>query len=202
MVFFYQITMVHTPQENGRVERKHRYILKMAHALLFQANLPIRFWEECFLTVEYFINRTPSSVLDRKTPFEFLFNKILSYSHIQSFEYLAYIHDNWVPKNKFCSWGRKCVFLGYSYGKKGWKLFDLDTHDILCSRNVVFLKSIFPYSSGTQHSSPFPMALPYNFGELPYPSKSTSKLAAARGSPRPIDDWFRPIPLPSYVGNC
>lgn len=80
--FFSQKGILHdtscvaTPQQNARVERKHRHILNIARALRFQANLPIRFWGECVLAATHIINRTPTVANKGITPYEVLFWKV------------------------------------------------------------------------------------------------------------------------------
>ncbi|XP_019225588.1 PREDICTED: uncharacterized protein LOC109207161 [Nicotiana attenuata] len=81
MTFFQEKGIIHqktcpyTPQQNGVVERKHKYLLETARALLYQSKLPIKYWGECTLTATFIINELPSNVLNNKSPFELLYNK-------------------------------------------------------------------------------------------------------------------------------
>eukprot|EP00261_Vitis_vinifera_P034093 XP_019075336.1 PREDICTED: uncharacterized protein LOC109122571 [Vitis vinifera] len=143
----FQTSCVGTPQQNGRVERKHKHILNVGRALRFQANLPIYFWGESVLAAAHLINRTPSPLLHNKTPFEILFGTPPSYAAIHTFGCLSFAHDQKSKGDKFASRSRKCVFLGYPFGKKGWKLFDLDTKELFVSRDVKFFEDVFPFGN-------------------------------------------------------
>lgn len=49
--------------------------LNVAHALRFQAHLPIQFWGYCVLAASYLINRTPTYILKGKTRFEIFYKR-------------------------------------------------------------------------------------------------------------------------------
>jgi len=50
-------------------------------------------------------------------------------------------------KDKFTSRSKKCVFVGYPFGTKGWKVFDLKTKKKIICRDAIFYENLFPFKN-------------------------------------------------------
>ncbi|XP_019238963.1 PREDICTED: uncharacterized protein LOC109219019 [Nicotiana attenuata] len=152
----HQTSCLHTLQQNGVVERKHKHLLETARALLFQSKLPLKYWGECVLTATYLVNRFPSPLLQRKSPFELLHGSSPSFAHLKAFGCLCFAAVPKPYRDKFKSRTIPSDFIGYSSGKKAYKLLNLSSSVIFHSRDAVFHEHIFPYSDASTSSPLFP----------------------------------------------
>ncbi|KAK2381296.1 myosin-16 [Trifolium repens] len=149
----HQTTCVETPEQNGRVERKHQHLLNVGRAFLFQAKLPKSLWNYAIQHATYLINRTPTPVLNNKSPFEILHNSLPNLEHLKVFGSLTFASTLTAHRTKLEPRSRKCIFLGYKQGVKGTILFDLANKEIFLSRNVTRYDHILPYTSSNNQPS-------------------------------------------------
>lgn len=159
----HQTSCNYRPQQNARVERKHRHVLEVARALMFQSGLHLSFWGESVLTAAFIINRLPSSILNNKCPYELLYNKPVDYNQIKAFGCLAFAMNPVHTTDKFKPRGVPCVFVGYPPTQKGYRLLDLKTMQLFVSRDVSFNESIFPLNKNTPkpYMTPLPTEMPH-----------------------------------------
>lgn len=148
--------VVHTPQQNGVVKRKHRHIFEVARAIRFQGSITIKFWGECVLVVLYLINRLPTGLLQGQSPHEVFHQLRPSLDHLRTVGCLCYAttHSRY---DKFSPRADACIMMGYSLTQKGYVLYILGSKKFLVSRDVIFKEDIFPFKQiKDQHIPIFP----------------------------------------------
>lgn len=133
-------TNPYTPEQNGISERFIRTIVEKAKCLLFDADLEKRFWAEAAHTAVYLQNRTVTTSLNYKTPFEIWTGRKPDVSHLRVLGSTVMVH---VPKQNRLKWDRKsekCILVGYSNDVKGYRIYNPKTNVITTSRDVVILE--------------------------------------------------------------
>jgi hypothetical protein len=143
----HQRSCVETPQQNGRVERKHQHILNVGRALLFQSKLPKHFWSYALLHATFLINRVSTPLLQNKSPYQVLHNHVPDLSQFKVFGSLCFASTLSCHRSKLDPRARKSIFLGFTPGMKGYVLYDLHFKNIFVSRHVTFHDHILPYTS-------------------------------------------------------
>ena len=136
----------HAHQQNGSAERKHRHILEVGLSLLANASMPLKFWDEAFLTATHLINMLPSPVIQNATPMERLLTEKPDYTSLRVFGCACWPNLRPYNTRKLAFRSKQCVFLGYSNMHKGVKCLDVASGRVYISRDVVFDESVFPFA--------------------------------------------------------
>ena len=95
----------------------------------------------------------PTKLLGGKTPFELLHGKPPCYEYLRTFGCLCFVFTLKQGRDKLQPRAKACIFLGYAFGKKAYRVMDLNTHKFFESKDVVFHENIFPFDKHTPEQS-------------------------------------------------
>lgn len=139
-------TCVGRPQQNGVAERMNQTLVARARCMLSQAGLGKEFWAEAVYMAAHLVNRSPNSSIGLKTPEDMWSGSPANYSNLRIFGCPAYAYVN---NGKLEPRAKKCIFLGYTDGVKGFRLWDPEASKYLTSRDVTFNESVFLHEKGS-----------------------------------------------------
>ena len=92
--------------------------------MLADSKLPKSFWGEALTTATYVCNRSPTTAVNGKTPFEMWTGKKPNVGNLRTFGCDAFAHVPKDERKKLDPKTKKCTFLGYGDGIKGYRLYD------------------------------------------------------------------------------
>lgn len=81
----HHVSCPYAHQQNGSAERKHRHLVEVGLSLLSHAHIPLKYWDEAFISAAYLINRVPSKTVEHATPLERLYDQQPDYSAMRVF---------------------------------------------------------------------------------------------------------------------
>jgi hypothetical protein len=87
-------------------------------------NVPKYLWGETTQTTTYLIKRMLLRVVDFNTPLEMVTGTTSFKVPPKKFGCVYFVHNTSLDINKFDVRAHKCIFIGYSSGKKWYKCYD------------------------------------------------------------------------------
>jgi histone deacetylase 1/2 len=137
------VSCPHAHQQNGAAERKHRHIVEVGLSLLAQSSMPLKYWDQAFLTATYLINRTPNKVINNSTPLERLYKMQIDYTSLSVFGCACWPNLRPYNSHKLAFRSKQCAFLGYTNLHKGFKCLDIASGCVYIYHAMWFLMRAF-----------------------------------------------------------
>jgi hypothetical protein len=182
----------YTPEHMGMAERKNRTIMESTRAMLKHSGMPRQFWAEASHYAVMMSNRSPTTLLNGKTPHHPLYGcpPALENFHVFGCRVLARQEGH---RNKLDDRTREAIFLTPSWVSSGFRLWDPINNTIITSRTCAIFddrvprtvlqpEGMGPWKAGEDLT---------NFIEI---SKVVRDFAEEYEDDDPLDEEFRPYP--------
>jgi hypothetical protein len=137
----HETTAPYSPDQNGVSERANRTIMERTKAILADTKLDKVLWMEIAATVVYLKNRSPTTSLEGKTPYEAWFGRKPNLSHLRIVGTIAYIHIPKERRRKMDFHSHEGRLVGYG-GTNQYRVWDPIRKDVITSRDVVFKEDV------------------------------------------------------------
>ena len=131
-------TTTYTPQQNGITKRKNHAVVQIARCMLQTKGLRNYYWGDAVATIVYIFNRSPTSALEKMTPYEGLYGKMPNVNHFKVSGFLAYVHVPYQNRKRLDEKSELCIFIGYSETSKAYKSYNPLDNKLIISRDVIF----------------------------------------------------------------
>ena len=123
------------PQLNRMSERMNRTLAERSRSMLIEANWTRTLWGEALRTATFLVNRSPTSAVNGKTPFEIWFGRKPDVSKLQILGTKSWALVREENRAKFDPGSNLHYLVGYTKG--GYRLWNPDAKNIRC-RDVKF----------------------------------------------------------------
>lgn len=135
----HQTSVSYTPEKNGAIQRENRTIVEAARSMLHAKEMALRLRAEAANAATYVLNRTGTSSVRGKTPYELWFGKPADKIDYRVFGTEVWTH---IPKQRRTKWSaeaKKGTFVGYDENTKGYRIWFAAERKVETLRDVKFL---------------------------------------------------------------
>lgn len=134
-----QLTVPYTPEQNGCAEREMRTIVESARTMMHSRRLSKKFWAEAVAMATYVLNRTGTSTVADKAPYELWCGRPAKIDQLHIFGSEVFVHVPKEKRQKLDAKSVKCMFVGYDSRSKAYRVWNPQTNKMQVACDVVFL---------------------------------------------------------------
>lgn len=139
----HQRTVPYTPEQNGCAEREMWTIMEAARSMIHAKGLDSCLWGEAVNSAVFILNRTGTSTIKHKTPYELWNGKSIEIDDFRIFGSEVFVHLPKQGRRKLDAKAKKCIFVGYDEDVKGFRVLDTAKNQVEVVRDVKFLLNEF-----------------------------------------------------------